>query len=495
MRRIFLLFALCGLTTWSVGGQKLDPLNAIGEKYARLVLALGQHDPDYVDAFYGPGEWKAQAEKEKKSLDAIATEATQLSDRLQVMRLQQSGMADLPSHEATAREGERASPYSIDSGTLTPPGGGAGPTSQSDAATTKKSDAMDCCAPETKDGDLVHLRREYLEKQLYALIFRAKTLLNAGIKGPKNFDAESRALYDAVAPTYHDSFFDDILKRLDTKIPGTGPLWQRYEEWRKPFVIPKEKLDAVFQLAIKECRARTLAHVALPPNESFTVEYVTNKPWGGYNWYKGNFHSVIQVNTDLPIYIDRAVDLAAHEGYPAHHVYNSLLEKNLVRDRGWMEFSVYALFSPQSLIAEGTANFGREIAFPNKAERMKFEKEVLFPAAGIDATRADEYYAVQDLMKDLNYAVNEAARRLINGEIDEKAAAEWLQKYAVMEPPRAEKRVKFIERYRSYVINYNLGEDMVKKYIEKRAGNDPEKKWSEFGKLLASPRLPSGLTQ
>ena len=82
-------------------------------------------------------------------------------------------------------------------------------------------------------------------------------------------------------------------------------------------MIPKEKLDTVFQLAIKECRARTLAHVTLPPNESCAVENVTNKPWGGYNWYKGNFQSVIQVNTDLPIFIDRAVDLAAHEGIPA----------------------------------------------------------------------------------------------------------------------------------------------------------------------------------
>ena len=220
---------------------------------------------------------------------------------------------------------------------------------------------------------------------------------------------------------------------------------------------------------------------------------MTNKPWGGYNWYKGNFHSVIQVNTDLPTYIDRAVDLAAHEGYPGHHVYNSLLEKNLVRDRGWMEFSVYPLFSPQSLVAEGTANFGREVAFPTKTERMKFEKEVLFPAAGIDSKRADEYYAVQDLMKQLDYAVNEAARRLINGEIDESAAVQWLQKYAVMEPARAQQRVKFIQRYRSYVINYNLGEDMVRRYIEKRSGTDPGKRWSEFAKLLSSPRLPSGL--
>ena len=44
-------------------------------------------------------------------------------------------------------------------------------------------------------------------------------------------------------------------------------------------------------------------------------------------------------------------------------VFNMLLEKNLVRDRGWHEFSVYPLFSPQSLIAEGTANYGIDIAF------------------------------------------------------------------------------------------------------------------------------------
>jgi hypothetical protein len=432
MRRIF-VFVLCGFLMSSGSARAAaDAMNAVAERYAHLVLALGQHDPDYVDAFYGPPEWKTQAEKEKKSLDAIATEAAELIATL----------AKTP---------------------------GAG----------------------TSGDEMLKLRREYLQKQLAALAARVRMLKGEKLK----FDDESRALYDAVAPTFPDSHFIQIIAHLEAKIRGKGPLWKRYENWRKPFVIPKEKLDTVFQLAIKECRARTLAHVALPPNESFTVEYVTNKPWGGYNWYKGKFHSVIQVNTDLPIFIDRAVDLAAHEGYPGHHVYNSLLEKNLVRDRGWMEFSVYPLFSPQSLVAEGTANFGRDTAFPTKTERMKFEKEVLFPAAGIDASRADEYYAVQDLMKQLDYATNEAARRLINGEIDEDAAVKWLQKYAVMEPARAQQRVKFIQRYRSYVINYNLGEDMVRRYIEKRSGTDPEKRWSEFAKLLSSPRLASGLTE
>ncbi len=48
------------------GARAADAMNAAVERYAHLVLALGQHDPDYVDAFYGPAECKMQAEKEKK---------------------------------------------------------------------------------------------------------------------------------------------------------------------------------------------------------------------------------------------------------------------------------------------------------------------------------------------------------------------------------------------------------------------------------------------
>jgi hypothetical protein len=203
---------------------------------------------------------------------------------------------------------------------------------------------------------------------------------------------------------------------------------------------------------------------------------------------------VIQVNTDLPTYIDRAVDLAAHEGYPGHHVYNTLLEKNLTRGRGWVEFSVYPLYSPQSLVAEGSANFGREIVF-SKVERQKFEKEVLWPAAGLDPAKADQYYEVQALIDRLSYATNEAARQLIDGKMNAAKAADWLEKYELQEPDRAKKRVEFIQHHGSYVINYNYGEDLVRQYIEKNGGTPDQqtKRWKLFRDLLASPRLPSDL--
>jgi hypothetical protein len=299
-----------------------------------------------------------------------------------------------------------------------------------------------------------------------------------------------------VAPTQPESYFQAVLDELAPQLPGRGSLIERYDAFRADFVVPPDRLGAVFDAAIAECRARTLRHVTLPPEERFTVEYVTDKSWSGYNWYQGSYRSLIQVNTDFPIYIDRAIDLACHEGYPGHHVYNVLLEQHLVRDRGWPEFTVYALFSPQSLIAEGTANYGIEVAFPT-VERIAFERAVLFPAAGLDALRAEAYYAVQALVERLAYAGNEAARRYLNGEIDRAAAAVWLSRYAMTSPPRAEQRTRFFDQYRSYVINYNLGKDLVKRHVESRGGtaDRPEDRWREFAALLSSPRLPSELAR
>ena len=62
---------------------------------------------------------------------------------------------------------------------------------------------------------------------------------------------------------------------------------------------------------------------------------------------------------------------------------------------------------------------------------------------------------------------------------------------------RAVQRIKFFDQYRSYVINYNLGKDMVRHYVESRGGttDHPEQRWAVFAALISSPRLPSALRQ
>ena len=341
-----------------------------------------------------------------------------------------------------------------------------------------------------KADELETLRFRYLYKQLLAC--KTKIFMLNGVFLP--FDEETKALYDASAPTYSDAYFLTAINELDKILPGSGDVAKRLNDFKSKFVIPTNKLKDVFDAAIKECRTKTLNHIKLPESESFKVEYVKDKPWGAYNWYKGNFYSVIQVNTDLPIYIDRAVDLAAHEGYPGHHVYNMLLESSLVKKRAWKEFTVYALFSPQSLIAEGTANYGIYVAFPGD-ERIKFEKEVLFPLAGLNPNEADLYYKVLEVQKQFGYADNTAAKNYLDGKWTRKQTVEWLQKNELRPKERADKDIDFYEKYRSYVINYNLGMDIVKDYIERNGGkeNNSAKRWELFEHLLSTPQTPSGL--
>lgn len=408
--------------------EQVHDLDQLARQYVRLVLAVGHHDPDYVDAFYGPVELK----------DGTAAKS--------LLEIQREAAGLLVSMRAPVPAGT---------------------------------------------DQMLRIRRRYLIRQLESLVARVSLL--QGMK--LSFDEEAAALYDATPPSFSEEHFRSILQEMAGVLPaGSDAVQNRFENFRKGFVIPVDRLDEVFTAAIQESRRRTRASMTLPEQESFTVEYVSGKSWSAYNWYRGGNTSLIQVNTDFPITIDRAVDLASHEGYPGHHVYNAMLESALVRERGWVEFSVYALFSPQSLIAEGTANFGIEMAFPRE-ERVTFEREVLFPLAGLPPEQAEIYYRAHAVFLRLAYAGNEAARRYLDGAITREEAARWLVEYALMSPERALQRTRFFDQYRSYVINYNLGQDLVRAYVEKKAGADagPEKRWEVFAKLLATPMLPSAL--
>jgi hypothetical protein len=402
-------------------------LDGVARRYVVLVLGLGRHDPNYVDAYYGPDSLKAIAARDSLAVGRIRAAAESLIALL----------------------GDSVPAY-VDS--------------------------------------LVRLRHRYLRTQLGSLAARAGMLDGKQLK----FDQEAKALYDVTPPHLSDAHFDSLLARLDLLLPGRGPLAQRYARFRDSTMIPAARVDTVFRAAIAACRARTMAHLTLPEDERFDLEYVTGTPWGGYNWYKGGYHSVIQVNRDFPIPVDRAIDLACHEGYPGHHVYNAMLERALVRGRGWIELSVYPLFSPQSLIAEGSANFGIDMAFPS-AERTAFERDSLFPLARLNRAIAERNAAVRVIMERLNYARNEVARRYLDGELDAAGAKAAMGRYWLQTPDQAAKTLRFIETYRSYVINYNLGRDLVAAWVEREGDDSTVARWRAFGALLASPRLPRDL--
>jgi hypothetical protein len=418
-RRAVLVAAAAAASGCSMSGDKA--MNALAERYVKVALAVGHHDPDYVDAYYGPAEWKAQ----KAGIPAIRTEA-----------------------QAVLREVTALKP----------------------------------------DGDLPVLRQRFLDRQLQSLLSRLDML-----EGRKlSFDDESKALYDAVAPALPNSTFEPALAKLETLLPGKGPLAERHEKWLEQFQIPSDRIDRVFQAAIREARNQTREHVILPLGEDFRVEYETQKVWSAYNWYKGQFKSLIQVNVDLPIWIDRIVHLACHEGYPGHHIYNTLLEERLVNQRKWMEYTIYPLFSPQSLIAEGTADYGVSLLMPED-RRLRFTEGILLPAAGLDTGLAKQEQPIRLAKQQIKDAPIQAARRYLDGAADQAATVRWLMDYALMTRGLAERQVRFFEKNRSYVINYSHGENVVRDYLRKKNPRSGTAHWMEFEALLSTPRTPSGL--
>jgi hypothetical protein len=403
-------------------GADVAALDAIGRDFVVLGHALGRHDPPYVDAYYGPDSLKAIALRDSLPMPEIRARAESLLTQL----------------------------------------GPAGAT------------------PAYQDS-LVRMRHDYLRGQLTAMVARVRIV--SGERLP--FDEEASLLFGVTPPSHADAHFDSLLAQLDSALPGRGALAERFQRFRARVTIPPARVDTVFKRAIAECRARTAARIELPAGERFDLEYVTGTSWNAYNWYKGGFASLIQVNTDLPIAIDRAIDLACHEGYPGHHVYNALIEQTLVRERGWVEFSLYPLFSPQSLIAEGSANLGIDMAFP-EPERTIFERDSLFPLAGLDPELAERNAQVRRIYERLNFARNAVARRYLNGEIDRAQAERAMTRYWLSAPDAAAKTVRFIDEYRSYVINYNLGRDLVQDWVA-RQGTTAEERWRAYEALLRSP--------
>ena len=351
---------------------------------------------------------------------------------------------------------------------------------QAAATLTRELETVDAAGA---DEALVQ-RRKFLLAHISAAALRLRMI--AGDKPA--FADEAYGLFGIRPEIRPLESYRPVLAQMDALLPGQGSLAERAAAFRAGHVIPRDRVEAVLHAAMDECKRRTEAHMDLPAGESFEMGFVTDKPWSGYNYYLGNSKSRIEINVGLPIGIDRAVDLGCHEGYPGHHVYNALLEQTFVRERGWMEMSVYPLFSPMSFVAEGSANYGIDLAFP-AGELARFEKDVLYPTAGLDPAGRDDYARFIALTRQLASAEYGIADAYLGGRIDRATAERQLRDTMLMAPERAKQRVDFIDTYRSYVINYGLGRDTVQAWVE-RQGPDH---WATTQRLLASQTLPVDL--
>ena len=431
IRIAFTAAAAFALTSCSTMPNVPPPaLDELARQYLALQLAIGEKDPGYVDAYYGPEE--------------LATNAAAQADSISLPILQ-------------------ARTFALDSTLRSLP---------------------------VESGSVEAERVRYLRAMLNSAKVRLRMLRGEEIP----FQDEAEGLF-GVRPELIDlTTLDPVLERIEELVPGDasdGPLHERVNAFRDRFVIPNDRLSAVIDAAVAECRARTLPHIPLPTSESFALSLVTDKPWGGFNYYQGDYHSVIEINTDLPTRLDRAVDVGCHEAYPGHHVYSTLIERDRVNTLGQIEYTLLPLYSPRAIISEGSAEYGVKLAFPGDSQ-LEYERDVLAPLAGLDVTDLEAYYELREATSELSGAYYTLAAAYLDETMTREEVIEVSMRYRLLSRERAEQNLRFMDAYRSYVINYGLGEEIIGNAVE-AAGDDLDARWERFIGILNTPTLPEDL--
>lgn len=314
-------------------------------------------------------------------------------------------------------------------------------------------------------------RKVYLIKQLKAVACRAAYL--GGAK--TTFDDEIVCSFQMRLP---GQLPEEKMRRARTKLagllPGSGELAHRYDVFEASYSVPRVKLRQVMDAAITACREQTSKHIAIPKDEHFELEYTSDKPWAGFSRYRGAHRSEVAINTDFPLTVDQVLDLACHETYPGHHMFNMLVDDGLVRGAKREEFTVQPTYSPQSFTSEGAATLASEIAFSDK-DRLQLEKEVLYPMAGVKPEGAERYLAVKSQMAELEPAIPIIARRYFSGDLEFVRAGQQLGQEVLMD--HYFETLKYLNEFRSYVVTYTYAPGLLR---ESYAGSDEEGRWKAY---------------
>jgi hypothetical protein len=324
-------------------------------------------------------------------------------------------------------------------------------------------------------------RREYLEGVLRAMDCTVRQLNGETFE----YLDEVHRLYDIQPELIEESTFTAAHGELDTLLPGEGSIADRMEAFRKQFEVPVEKLLHVFEVARTEVRRSTLALIDLIPGESIEVQLTSNQPWSGYNWFKGNAHSLVEINTDVPVSALDVANLMAHEGYPGHHTEHHLKEKLLYHDCGYGEVASALLHSPSAVIAEGIATTALEIIFPEGA--WGWISATLLPAAGLSPADPDQLKRIAAAREALRWVSPNAAILHHTGRLDEAQTIEYYRDYALVTEQRARQMFSFATNplFRSYIFTYTEGYTLI---AQGARGGD---KTPVFKRLLTGFVLPS----
>jgi hypothetical protein len=330
-------------------------------------------------------------------------------------------------------------------------------------------------------------RTTYLEKHLLAIETLARKLA-----GETFSYCEEVERYFDISPQWKDEAeFYAAHAELDEILPGEGALPERLQEHRDRFIIPEEKVLLLVEIAMAELRQRTRALFPLPVEESFEVSLVHEKPWGAYNWYMGQYRSLIELNQDLPTRAHTLLELFAHEAYPGHHTEAVMKERELYRGHGYAEQSMALLNTPENVVAEGIGNTGITILFEDR-ERIAWKNEHLYPQAGLEPDDEERAVRLRKALRKLRFVSANAALLLHEQGRPAEEVIDYIVRFSLRKRSEAEHSIRFLQSplFRAYTFCYPVGESLIEAVLE-QVDDRP----AFFRRLLSEQWVPSGLAQ
>jgi hypothetical protein len=329
------------------------------------------------------------------------------------------------------------------------------------------------------EPDLSGQRRRWIRGQVVGLVTVAGKLAGE----PITYSDEVEACYGVRPMWVDEEELTAAHRRLEESLAGDGPLIDRLVAFRDAHAIPPDRLRAVIDDLAADFRERTNTMFGLPDGEHIDFDLVQNEPWSGFNYYLGDLHSRVVINTDLPVLATSIGHLVAHEAYPGHHTEHSRKEVGLVRRAGHLEESIFLVGTPQCLLAEGLADLGIEVLLGD--DRVEVvgahlrSRGVRYDTEAIDAV--SEFATISSRGRgNLGLLLHEEG-----GSVDDAVA--YAERWFLLDHERAAKSVQFMmdPTWRAYISCYVEGLPLCRQFT----AGDP----ARFERLLTEQLLPADL--
>jgi hypothetical protein len=328
-------------------------------------------------------------------------------------------------------------------------------------------------------------RADYLRSHLRALACAGRKFAGEEV----GFVDEVEAYFDVRIGKGDPEQYRQAHVKLDDALGGNGPLADRMVAYRASEEIPPERLEACIHAFSSALRDRVRAEYPLPDSETVDYEVVTDKPWAGFNYYRGNYTSTVAVNADLKQQMSNLPRLVAHESYPGHHTEHCRKEAGLVERLGQDEQTIFLVNTPQCLMAEGLADLALYAAIGPRWGAWATE---IYADLGLrfDGERAE---AVSEATAALADVRQDAALMLHDEHRDVDDVVEFLKRWLLVNDARARQMLRFLSSplWRAYTSTYVEGYRLLRGWLEARP--DGVSLTERFGRLLDEPLIPSSL--